>query len=210
MGITSLQNILRFYVPALAFRQVARRHLHSAQPAAAQAIWRATLKQQAQRRVPRPQAAPGLSLVLQYLEWDCALYLALQQQGVNPAQAGALIAEINWEIFRPVIAAGFALSGLRSQRRFTRVRWLLDMMFRVVFTAPFVRRKRAVAEGIAFDVTVCPLAAYLQAQGTPELTAYAACSLDFEMAKDWGVGFERQQTLAQGASHCDFHFRMLL
>ncbi len=46
----------------------------------------------------------------------------------------------------------------------------------------------------------------MQAHGTPELTRYAACNLDFRMARDWAIGFSRTQTIAGGATHCDFRF----
>jgi hypothetical protein len=81
-------------------------------------------------------------------------------------------------------------------------------MFLVLFTSPFRRHTLPSDAGVAFDVVACPLAAYCKAQGVPELTRYAACSLDHRMARDWGVKLERSQTIAEAAPLCDFRFRV--
>ena len=73
---------------------------------------------------------------------------------------------------------------------------------------PFRRTKLPATAGVAFDVQVCPLASYLRDQGAPELAHFAACSLDYRMASDWGVTLQRRQTLAGGAAYCDFRFSM--
>jgi hypothetical protein len=203
-------SVLRFYVPRLAFRRAAQLRLKAQFPAeTAGAIWRHTLERHAALVPARPRHSLGVNLVVRYLEWDRALYQAVQTHGgMTPSQAGALIETIAWDIFGPPIGAGYALSRLRSGQRRRRVHWFMDLLFGVVFTSPFRRKVVPSADGVSFDVTRCPFAEYLQAQGTPELTKYAACDLDHRMAHDWGARLERSQTIATGASHCDFRFRM--
>ena len=67
------------------------------------------------------------------------------------------------------------------------------------------------AEGkLEFNVTRCRYAEFYQELGLPELGALFHCSRDFEMAEGFGGGItlERTQTIMQGASHCDFRFRI--
>lgn len=128
--------------------------------------------------------------------------------GVSVNEAGRLIEEINWAVFGPVTAFSFAASRLRSKHLPTRVKWILDLMFGVIFTSPFRRSAVPSNDAIAFNVTVCPLAQYCREQGVPELTRYAACSLDHRMANNWGVRLMRTQTIADGDPHCDFRFRV--
>lgn len=203
-----LAAVLRFWLPALAFRRAAQRHLAAAWPQQAEAIWQATRRLQPGLVAARPRHSPGVNHVLRYLEWDRALYQAAQEQGLTAGQAGTLVEEISWSIFGPPIGFAFRLSRLRSAQRRVRVRWLLDLLFLTVFGAPFRREPRPEPGAVAFDVTTCPLADYLRAQGTPELTRHAACSLDYRMARDWGLRLDRSQTIAEGGRCCDFRFRM--
>jgi hypothetical protein len=118
-----------------------------------------------------------------------------------------MIAEVNWLAFAPMTVISHKLSRLRSADPLARAGWILDLMFRLLFTAPFQREVLPAAGEITFDVTVCPLAEYFSKQGVPELTTSAACSLDHRMASIWGVTLHRAQTIAEGHPRCDFRFR---
>ncbi|WP_339525441.1 L-2-amino-thiazoline-4-carboxylic acid hydrolase [Pseudomonas sp. EA_35y_Pfl2_R111] len=199
--------LLLVYLPRIAFRRAAQTQLGACLPAAtAAAVWARTLEVQSELLRTRVRHSPGVNLLLRYMQWDCALYRALQEQGIGPQQAGQWIEQINWQIFAPASALAFKLSRLRSSRLQVRIKWLLDALFSLVFTRPFRRSNLPAAAGVAFDVQVCPLASYLRDQGAPELTHFAACSLDYRMASDWGVTLRRTQTLASGATYCDFRF----
>ncbi len=194
----------------MAFRRAAKKHLAALALAEVEPrIWRRTLALQAELRQQRPHHSFGVNHFLRFMKWDLALYRAVQEHGMSPEQASRLIEEINWEMFGAGTVNVFVFSRLRSANLQTRVQWILDLIFAVLFTNPF--RKQAVpsSEGIAFDVTVCPVAAYFQQQSMPELTRFAACNLDHRMAQTWGVKLERSQTLAEGASHCDFRFKLI-
>ena len=64
----------------------------------------------------------------------------------------------------------------------------------------------------AFDVNVngCRYAEFYKALGAPELGFLLVCSADFPMAEGFGAGVQltRTQTIMQGASHCDFRYRL--
>ncbi len=81
------------------------------------------------------------------------------------------------------------------------------MMTRRFFTSPFCHRHLPSETGVAFDVTVCPLADYFKDQGVPELTVHAACNPDYCMAREFGVDLVRSQTIADGAEYCDFRWK---
>jgi hypothetical protein len=141
------------------------------------------------------------------MEWSCALYRAVQEHGMSQAEAGTLVETIMLDVYRPVAVAMFRLSRLRSAKRETRVKWLLNMLTRHFYTSPFQHRHLPSEAGVAFDVTLCPLADYLKDQGVPELTPQAACNLDYCAAREFGVDLVRSQTIADGAAHCDFRWK---
>lgn len=201
--------LLLIYLPSIAFRRAAQTQLRIGLPAATTAaVWRRTLEVHSAMQRTRVRHSPGVNLLLRYIQWDYALYRALQEHGIGQQQACEWIEQINWQIFAPASSLAFKASRLRSSRLQARIKWLLDVLFSLVFTRPFRRSNLPALTGVAFDVQVCPLANYLREQGAPELTHFAACSLDYRMASDWGVTLQRTQTLAGGAAHCDFRFNV--
>lgn len=205
----SAVSILLLSMPSVAFRRAALPVLQrefSEQQAAR--IWQDTQRRQRQLRKTRPRHSLGVNRVLRTFEWDCALFLAARQDGVPVDTIGPLVNEITWDVFGSVIALSFKASRLRSRQLRRRVKWVLDLMFGVLFTSPFQRTAVPSTEDIAFNVTVCPLARYFDDHGAPELTPYAACGLDYHMADLWGVSLHRTQTLAEGGSLCDFRFKI--
>ncbi len=205
----TIAPLLLFLFPAAAFRRVARVAIGNAfSPKESKLIWARTAEVHSDLVKSRQRTSLGVNFVLRYFEWDCALYQAVREFGLAQEHAGALIETINWTVFRPAMRVSFKFSRLRSAVLKTRVRWVLDMMFRTLFTHPFQRYVLPSEEGLAFHVTVCPLAQFFRAHGVPELTHYAACSLDWKMAQDWGIEFKRTQTIAEGYPLCDFRFKV--
>lgn len=200
---------LLLIMPRVAFRRAATRHIATSVLAEAEArVWQRTLALQAALRKQRPYHSLGVNHFLRFMEWDAALYRAVQEHGMTQEQACRLIEEINWEMFGAGTANVFTLSRLRSAKLQARIQWVLDLMFSVLFTKPFRKQSVSSDSGIAFDVVFCPVAVYFQQQGVPELTRYAACQLDHRMAQQWGVQLERSQTIAVGDARCDFRFKI--
>ena len=198
-----------FYMPSVAFRRAAHAVLNDSLSAdRAARAWGRAVELQRGLAGRRRRQSRGVDHLLRYGEWDCALYRSLQEAGVPKQQAGLLIEKVNWAIFGPVTSALFRLSRLRSGMLRTRVRWVMDVMFRVLFTAPFQRRMLPSEHDVAFEVTVCPLAQFCRDQGVPELTAHAACNMDTVMARDWGITLGRAHTIAEGHPRCDFVFQI--
>ena len=193
--------------PAAAWRRAMRQQLMQALPADEGARVCALAEQDYPAlSATRPRHGFALNRLMAIMQGHAALYPRLRAHGLSAAEAGEIIEAINWQIFGPSTRLAFALSRLRSGRRLRRVRWIIDLLFRVVFTAPFRRQMQAGGEGLWFDVQACPLADYFRARNLPELTHHAACQLDYRMAQVWGVKLQRQKTIAREAPLCDFRF----
>lgn len=67
-------------------------------------------------------------------------------------------------------------------------------------------------DAAAFDlnITECRYAEFYKRIGVPELGFLLVCSADFDLAEGYGepVKLTRTQTIMQGASHCDFRYRL--
>ena len=65
-------------------------------------------------------------------------------------------------------------------------------------------------ESFDVNVTGCRYAQFYKEMGAPELGFLLVCSADFDMAEGYGKGvkLKRTQTIMQGASHCDFRYRL--
>ena len=200
-------GLFRWYAPDANFRRAASNRLKEHFPDKSVQVWRSTRSWQSQLAPNRPRHSASVNLMMRYMEWSCALYRAVQEHGMSQAEAGALVETIMLEVYQPVPAAWFKLSRLRSAKRETRVKWLLDSLTRHFYTSPFHHRHLPSEAGVAFDVTLCPLADYFKDQGVPELTPHAACNLDYGAAREFGVELVRSQTIADGAAHCDFRWK---
>jgi predicted ArsR family transcriptional regulator len=65
-------------------------------------------------------------------------------------------------------------------------------------------------DAVEFNITGCRYAQFYRELGAPELGFLLVCSQDFSMTEGFGpeVEFTRTQTIMQGASHCDFRYRL--
>ena len=62
----------------------------------------------------------------------------------------------------------------------------------------------------AFNITRCGYAEFYKKMGVPELGFLLSCSRDFALTEGMSPDLQltRTQTIMQGASHCDFRFRL--
>ena len=61
-----------------------------------------------------------------------------------------------------------------------------------------------------FNVTRCRFAEFYEGLGIPELGRLLSCNRDFALSEGISseLELERSQTIMEGASHCDFRFRL--
>jgi hypothetical protein len=201
-------GLFRWYSPNSTFRRATIPRLQVHFPNTSPQVWQSIRTCQSQLAPSRPRHSASVNLMLRYGEWCCAVYQTVQKQGMSQDEAGALVEAIMTDAYRPVPAAMFKLSRLRSAKQETRVRWLLSIITRYFFSAPFRHRHLPSEDAVAFDVTRCPLADYFEDQGVPELTTHAACNLDYGAAIEMGVELVRTQTIAKGADYCDFRWKL--
>lgn len=65
------------------------------------------------------------------------------------------------------------------------------------------------AEAYELDITECQYAKFFEEIGEPELGFLLVCSQDFNFFEGYeGVKLKLTQTIMQGASHCDFRYRI--
>jgi len=206
----SIGFLLFCAAPAAAYRRGARRHLQAHFADKSDQVWRSTRTWQSKLAPSRPRhsGSAGVDFLMRYFEWSCALYRAVQEHGMSQAEAAVLVETVMTDVYRPVPAAMFKFSRLRSAKREARVRWILGNVTRHFMPAPpFCYRHLPSETGVAFDVTACPFFNYFNDQGVPELTEPAAGNMDYVMAREWGVKLVRTQTIADGAAHCDFRWK---
>jgi predicted ArsR family transcriptional regulator len=65
-------------------------------------------------------------------------------------------------------------------------------------------------EAFSFNVTRCRYAELYRALGIPELGAVLSCNRDYALIEGFNpeVSLTRTQTIMEGASHCDFRYRL--
>jgi hypothetical protein len=82
-------------------------------------------------------------------------------------------------------------------------RWQADDALAIEFL-------RATPAHLDFNVTRCRYAEMYRELGIPELGAVLSCNRDGEFCRGYNpaIGFERSQTIMQGAPHCDFRYTL--
>jgi hypothetical protein len=63
-------------------------------------------------------------------------------------------------------------------------------------------------EAFDFNVTGCGYKRLMEELGAVDLGGLLFCNGDFASADEWGLDLVRTQTCMQGASHCDFRYRV--
>lgn len=200
-------GILSWYFPDANFKRAAIHNLQKHFMDKSGQVWNSTCDWQSKLAPSRPRYSYSLNHLMRYFEWNLSLYRALLEFDMNQVEAGEFVEKVAVEYYQPVPAAMFKLSRLRSGKRENRIKWIFSLMTKYFFSPPFVHQHMPSESGVAFDVTVCPVADYFKDQGVPpEITAHAACNLDFCMARVFGIELHRSQTIANGAEYCDFRW----
>lgn len=152
----------------------------------------------------------GARVMVRLAALTVAMDAGLRETGLGVEESRAVVSEITWRIYEKLAWLPWALTRLAARRRIRRVRRAMDMfMTWFPYRAPGYRMRYVPTEGdaVGFDVQRCPVAEYFASRDQAELCVSSFCNLDYPLAEQWGVTFERSQTLAGGATFCDFRFR---
>lgn len=171
------------------------------------AIWADTTETYATLARDLPsEPTVGSRLAVRLAAWTLALDRALQAHGTPAADAHALTSDVAWAAYRPaVMVKSFPARVLIRDRR-ARLAAHLRAQQRFPFNAPGWHGEPVGTDGLAIDMTRCPIAAYLRSRGGADVCVAAWCAQDGPVAELWGARLERIGTLAAGADVCDFRY----
>lgn len=160
--------------------------------------------------LPREPSTGG-RLMVELAALTIGLYRALKRRGVPAEEAERLTAAVTTRIYAKMAVLPTALSRLGSRSRRARLQRATDLFRRFPFSAPSYEMVDVAADAdvVAFDVRRCPVAEYFAAQGLAELCVQSWCNLDFALARKWDARLERPLTIAGGADHCDFRWKVV-
>ena len=138
-----------------------------------------------------------------------ALHKALTQQGLNTDQTGPLCLEMMRREFGAVSklkaktmgAAMFTKLAVRKSAREGAPKTDSPAQFKFDIVEDDQSPK-----GWAMNVTQCPICHLTKLHDAQDFTP-VICAADRIMSDVYGWGLKRTQTIASGASHCDFRFR---
>ena len=153
-----------------------------------------------------------IRMLLELSRINIAFDAALQSQNFEQSSSAKIIEDTNWHLVKPGVRwLTWVLKFARRkpmQIAHTSNAFLWSYVFRKPFDKTNIGNSTKHHPTIAYDVTACPLQAYYHSLDAPHVCRAAACQLDHRMADEWGVSFRRTQTLAEGASRCDFRFHL--
>ncbi len=156
------------------------------------------------------EATVGGRTMVHFAALTIGLYRALLSHEVPEAEARSLTAGVTERVYEKLAIFPTALSAIGRGSTRDRVKRATDLFRRFPFTAPAYDMVDVAAadDVVAFDVRRCPVAEHFRAHDLSELCVASWCDLDYPLAERWGARLERSQTIAGGASHCDFRWRI--
>jgi len=152
----------------------------------------------------------GARIMARLAAMTVSLHNSLREASLTEEEARERTSQVTWLVYEKLAMPPWKLTALLTKSRLARVKKAMDWFMRFPYGAPGYQMQYVQAEEntVAFDVHRCPAADYFARQGLSELCVNAFCNLDYPLADRWGVTLERSQTLAGGATHCDFRFRL--
>jgi len=132
------------------------------------------------------------------------LIKALREE-LGTERAHALVRKALGDMYRKLGRESWQRQGARSAEEKLERSW---QAFGAADALKYDVLKKT-ADAYEVNVTECQYAKFYQELGEPELGFLLACSPDFPLVEGYGeVKLERTQTIMQGASHCDFRYRI--
>jgi len=140
-----------------------------------------------------------------------ALYETLIAMGQSKESATQLIYQVAWEVYTVMGDLPWFIGGTFTQNGFKRLKLATDAFRSFPFGSPaYLWQDVDAGESVVgFDCLRCPVAEYFASHNLSELCVQTFCNLDFPLAEQWGAVLERTGTIASGASHCDFRWRVV-
>ena len=137
---------------------------------------------------------------------NVALYRVMKTRGADAEFINDLLGKINWTVSKNIGRPLYLLSRVAGADRKKRLLFIDTLLYRYLFVKPFRRDILSRSPGLDFNITACPFAEFYKSQDAAGICRFAACGLDHDLAREWNVGFERTNTIADGGEWCDFRF----
>ncbi len=135
---------------------------------------------------------------------------ALTAQGTDRSYAIELFGDVAYDIYSRWGAIARFIARLASREPVQRMRVACRLFLTFPFDQPgYEYEARSMHDGLAFDITRCPVAEYLREQGAVDVGLRTWCHQDWALAEYWGGWMERTQTRMEGADICDFLWRAI-
>ncbi|PVZ07702.1 L-2-amino-thiazoline-4-carboxylic acid hydrolase [Actinomycetospora cinnamomea] len=151
------------------------------------------------------QATWGSRLLTRTACLTLAVKRSLEEQGVDPAEALRIAADVNWRCYRSV--ANLSASVVRWVVRDPATRLRINVRLEQGFPYNDPGFEHVRVGPYAYDVRRCPMADFLVARGERELCLRAFCGMDFPRVEElWGARLTRTTTLAAGDDACRFRY----
>lgn len=147
-----------------------------------------------------------VSIVLELSRLNIAFHDALCTADLTGEHVERLIDHTNWRLIRSSLGPLAKMSKLRGRGPIQMTRSTNRLLWKRIFTNPFMVTEVSTASIVAYDVKRCPMQEYYASQDRANVCRVAACNQDYRMADLWGVKLTRTQTLCNGGSVCDFRF----
>jgi hypothetical protein len=151
----------------------------------------------------------GGRLMVRLAACAVSLHRALVQMNVPGEESIRLVSAAAWLVYEKMALPPRLLAALITRDPLRRLKTATDLFRWFPFGPPSYRMEDVPAQiaVVAFDVLRCPVAEFFRREGEPELCVRTFCQLDFPLAKAWGGTLERTNTIAAGATRCDFRWR---
>ncbi len=154
--------------------------------------------------LPSPGARHNLALA-------CLTYVAVEvliERGIERDYAIELFGDVAFHIYIQWGSIARVLARLFKRSPMARMRFACNLFLTFPFDQPGYRyERRALPDGLAFNITHCPIAAFFRARNAGDVCLRTWCHQDWALAEHWGGWMERTQTQAEGAEICDFKWR---
>lgn len=133
---------------------------------------------------------------------------ALSAHGIDRHYAIELFGDVAYDIYSRWGAVARLISRSASRDPAQRMRVACQLFLTFPFDKPgYKYETRRMEDGLAFDITRCPIAEYLREHNAADIGLRTWCHQDWALAEYWGGWMERTQTRMEGAEACDFRWR---
>jgi len=133
-----------------------------------------------------------------------AFYQELDKRGLDEDKITSMFYKIAWEIYQKMAKVSWRLASLFGRKK--RLKNSIKFFRKFPFNSPSYEWVDYPSNNdvICFDCQKCPVAEYFESKELSNFCYNTWCAFDFQLAEHWGATLERKNSIAGGATKCDF------